>query len=98
MSHLSIVRSVAESKLEEANRLHELRAEWLERILVDRSRWKGSAGVHALKQLRPLEADEQACADRTAERIRLARVHDEERRSAIVAAFEKLLRQKKFAR
>ena len=68
---LSLVRK--DDDLTRAQQIHEVRAAWLESILVDRSRWKGSAGVEALRKLKPLAPDEQACQDCCEERVRAAK-------------------------
>lgn len=77
---------IAEAELWRARRL-----DWFLSLAPDRSCYKGSAGVTAMKKLRPLAHDEQAHADRTAEKIRRAQ-QDEEQRPAIVEAFRRLLK------
>ena len=79
--------------LASAEQQHNARAAWLESILVDRRHLRGSAGKEIERAIaqRPLAPDEQACADRTAERICHAQ-SDLIRRPPIVEAFRKLLR------
>lgn len=79
----------ADNELTRARQVHELRAQWLDSLTPNRSRYRGSAGVEAMKRLRPLAPDEQACADRTSEKVARAREGDVFR-GDIVAQFEAL--------
>lgn len=92
MSNLSLVpRRQDNDKLAEAELWRERRLDWFLSLAPDRSCYKGSAGVTAMKKLRPLAHDEQAHADRTAEKIRRAQA--DVMRPGIVEAFRRLLKE-----
>lgn len=63
--HLALVSSQSETA--------DARAARIDRLQVNRSCYRGSAGTEALRKLKPLAPDEQACADRCAERTAAAK-------------------------
>lgn len=73
-SHLSLVPNQPTDPLAAVREAHEKRAAWLDSLAPDRSRYRGSAGVEALKKLKPLAADEQAQKDRCDEKTRAAKL------------------------
>jgi hypothetical protein len=74
MSYLSLVPTPPVDPVAEALAWQARRAEWLDSLVPDRSRYRGSAGVEALKKLRPLAPDEQAQQDRCDEKTRAAKL------------------------
>lgn len=75
-THLSLVSNCQPDAVTAAREAHEKRAAWLDSLAPDRSRYRGSAGTEAMKKLRPLAHDEQACKERCEEKVRAAKADD----------------------